>query len=222
MRFLIMLGRVLAFVTVLAGCSKQQPQSFSAPVITTDAEHNRCCEEANRLTTPYFRLSDTKDKPATTRKAQADLRRGIALYQAIVRYAPTNWSAYWCMGKAHQALEEHEAACDAFGKAFAIQKNNADVGREYMFECLELGRASEAISAAEHALLLQPHDAGLLANLALAYTLAGRNSDALAKVEESLAIEPNDKITLHLKRAIREIVDGKRPHPKRIRDLEQR
>lgn len=214
-----MFGRILALASALVGCSKQQPRSDIVPAISNDEEHNRYYKEAGNLVTPYFRLSDGRERPANTSKAQADLRRGIALYGAVVRYAPSNWSAYWLMGKAHQALREPTAACEAFGKAYAIQKENADVAREYMFECLEVGRTSEGIAAAEHAQSLEPRDAGLLANVALAYTLAGRTSEALSKVEESISIDPTDKITVNLKRVIREIIEGKRPHPKKLSDL---
>jgi tetratricopeptide (TPR) repeat protein len=218
MRTLIMLGRISAFISTFFGCSKQ---GWSGPVavINNEADHNRCYKQANELTTPYFRLLEGKEKSARTAKAQADLRHGIALYAAVVNYAPTNWNAYWLMGKAYQALKEPTNACEAFGKAYGIQKSNPDVAREYMFECLELGRASEGIAAAEHAVSLEPRNAGLLANLALAYTIAGRTSEALAKVEESLSIDPSDKITSGLKRAIREIIQGKRPQPKKLGDL---
>jgi tetratricopeptide (TPR) repeat protein len=214
-----MFGRVLALVSALVGCSKQQPQSEKMPVISNDEEHNRYYREAGNLVTPYLRLLDGREKSWKTSKAQTDLRRGIVLYEAVVTYAPSNWNAYWLMGKAHQALREPNAACEAFGKAYAIQKENPDVAREYMFECLEIGRTSEAIAAAEHAVSLKPRDAGLLANLALAYTIAGRTSEALSKVEESLSIDPTDKITVSLKRVIREIMEGKRPQPKKLSDL---
>jgi tetratricopeptide (TPR) repeat protein len=219
MRTLIMFGWVLALASALVGCSKQQPRSESVPAINNDEEHNRYYKEAGNLVTPYLTLSDRQEKSSNTAKAQTDLRRGIALYGAVVSYAPNNWNAYWLMGKAHQALREPTAACEAFGRAYAIQKKNADVAREYSFECLEVGQTSEGVAAAEHALSLKPRDAGLLANLALAYTVAGRTSEALAKVEEALAIDPADKISVNLRRVIREIIDGKRPQPKKLGDL---
>ena len=205
--------------SVLVGCGKHYPQSETVPVITNNEEHNRYYKQAGELVVPYFRLSDNRGKPSNTRKAQADLRRGIALYTAVLNYAPSNWNACWLMGKAYQSLEEPTNACEAFGKAYALQKDHPDVAREYMFECLKLGRTSEAITAAEHALSLEPRNAGLVANLALAYTVAARTSEALAKVEESLSIDPNDKVTLALRRMIREIAEGKRPQPKTYLDL---
>jgi tetratricopeptide (TPR) repeat protein len=214
-----MFGRLLALASALVGCSRQQPRSGTVPTLSNDEEHNRYYKEASKLAWPYIRLSDAREKSWNTSQAQADLRRGIALYGAVVSYAPSNWNAYWLMGKAHQALREPTAACEAFGKAYAIQKENADVAREYMSECLEVGRTSEGIAAAEHALSLNPRNAGLLANLALAYTIAGRTAEALSKVEESLSIDPTDKITVNLKTIIREITEGKRPQPKKLSDL---
>ena len=219
MRNLIMFGRILALASALVGCSKQPTPSENVPAITNDEECNRYYVEAGDLITPYLRLSDDQAKPWNTSKAQTDLRRGIALYSAVVSYAPTDWNAYWLMGKAYQALREPTNAFEAFGKAFSIQKKNADVAREYMFECLELGRTAEGVNAAEHALSLEPKDAGLLANLALAYTIAGRIPEASTTVERSLAIDPADEVTLNLKRMIREISEGKRPQPRKLADL---
>lgn len=170
---------------------------------------------------PYFKLSTGSEKQANSRRAQADLRRGIALYQAVVQYAPSNWNAFWLMGKTYQALNDHSSACDAFGKAFAIQKKNPDVAREYMLECLDLGRTNEAIFAAEHALSLEPRNSGLMANLALAYVMAGRNSEAMGKIEEAVRTDPTDKISITLRRVIREVRDGKRPQPRTVEDLEK-
>lgn len=217
-----MFGRILELASSLLGCSKQQRLSDIVPTIRNDEEHNRYYKEASNLVMPYFKLLDGGQKPRKTSKARADLRRGIVLYGAIVSYAPSNWNAYWLMGKTHQALQEPTAACNAFGKAYAIQKENADVAREYMVECLEVGQTSEGIAAAEHALSLEPRDSGLLANLALAYTVAGRTSEALSKVEESISIDPSDKITVNLKRVIREIIEGTRPQPKKLSDLSSR
>src|SRR4051794_30100545 len=120
------------------------------------------------------------------------------------------------MGKGYQALGESEKACDAFGHSFALQKQNADVAREYMFECLDLGRVQEGVAAAEHAVALEPKEPGLLANLALAYLIAGNNGEAIEKAEEALALDPSDKVTQSVVRVIREVASGKRPQPKKL------
>lgn len=88
-----------------------------------------------------------------------------------------------------------------------------------MFECLELGRTAEGIAVAEHAVSLEPKNAGLLANLALAYTIAARISEASTTVEKSLSIDPTDEVTLNLKRAIKEIAEGAKPQPRTLGEL---
>jgi Flp pilus assembly protein TadD len=137
------------------------------------------------------------DQPPSpvNRKAQKDISRGIELLQTVVTLNNQNWSAYWVIGKGYQSLGESEKACDAFGHSFVLQKQNADVAREYMLQCLNLGRAQEGVAAAEHAVALEPNEPGLMANLALAYLIASRNDEALKKAEQSLALDPADTVT---------------------------
>jgi tetratricopeptide (TPR) repeat protein len=90
-----------------------------------------------------------------------------------------------------------------------------------MFTCLELGRAEEGVMAAERAIALNPSDAGLYANEALAYLIAGRNADALKSVEESLRLDPKDEISQSVKRMIEEVMSGKRPQPKKMSDIDR-
>ncbi len=222
MRYLILLSGLFGLAASLVGCSEAAPPPAQpvAPV-TNEEVHNRYYQEASALVRPYLHVSDKPARPWDNAQGRGDLRRGIALYAAVVSYAPTNWSAYWFMGKSYQTLGEATNACDAFASAFALQRRNPDVGREYMFECLEIGRMTDAIRAAEHASYLKPRDAGLLANLALAYTMAGQISEATAAVDKSLAIDPADKIPLNLKRVIGEIAAGKRPQPRTLAELEK-
>jgi len=217
----ILMG-LFSTIASLVGCSPSNPPTANVAPVSNDAEHNKYVKEAGDLITPYMRIHGVPEKPTNTSKARADINRGIVLLQAVLVYNPTNWSSWWVMGKAHQALGEAEKACDAFGKSYAIQKENPDVAREYMFECLEIGRTAEAISAAEHAVSLSPKDAGLHANAALAYTLAGRITDAQASISKSLQIDPNDSISLTLRRIVQEIADGRRRQPHTMRELEGR
>jgi Flp pilus assembly protein TadD len=166
-----------------------------------------------------MQLHGARRRPANTDKVRRELQYGVSLLSKVVQVDPGNWSAYWIMGKAYQAFGNSESACAAFGESFAIQKENPDVAREYMFESLNLGRAAEGVRAAEHAVNLRPEDGGLLANLAMAYLIAGRNSDALDFVNKALQIAPNDRITQEVKRIIIQVRDGKRPQPTTTHDL---
>jgi tetratricopeptide (TPR) repeat protein len=167
-----------------------------------------------------MRLHGQPRNPTITSRARKDVCRGIELLQAVININPTNWAAYWVIGKGYQTLGKSEEACEAFGHSFAIQKQNADVAREYMFECLDLGRAAEGVDAAEHAVALEPNDEGLVANLALAYLVAGRNGEALKKAEEALARDPADTVTQAVVRLVREVTSGKRAQPRRLKDVE--
>jgi tetratricopeptide (TPR) repeat protein len=190
------------------------------PEAYTRDDHDRIYQEACDLISPYMRLHGREAPPAATRQARKDLDRGISLLLRVVEMNPRNWAAYWVMGKAHQALGQPEQACDAFGASFGIEHNNPDVAREYMCECLDLGRAAEGIFAAEHAVALKPTDAGLIANLAIAYLIDARVDDALATVNKSLALAPNDEITQSVKQIILDVQSGRRPQPRSGRELD--
>lgn len=91
-----------------------------------------------------------------------------------------------------------------------------------MFECLELGRNDEAVSAAEHAVSVSNNDAGLHANLALAYTMAARIPDARTSIRTALEKDPTDSISKSLSRVIEEIATGKRRQPRTLAEVEGR
>jgi tetratricopeptide (TPR) repeat protein len=213
---------ILSTIASLVGCSPSQSVATKVEPIVNDADHNRYFQEGSGLIKPYMRLHGVPEKSTSSARAKAEIARGIALLDAVIAYNTNNWAAWWTIGKGYQALGDSDKACDAFGKSYAIQRGNADVAREYMFECLNLGRTTEAIAAAEYAVSLSPKDAGIHANVALAYTLAGRIADAQAAIGKSLQIDPNDKISLSLHRIVQEIVDGKRKQPHTMRELEGR
>ena len=222
LRTAIILMSFLSAIASFVGCSPSQPAATKVEPVANDADHNRYFQEGSDLIKPYLRLHGVPEKSTSSSKAKADITRGIALLDAVIAYNTNNWAAWWTIGKGYQALGDADKSCDAFGKSYAIQKGNPDVAREYMFACLETGRISEAVSAAEHGVNLLPQDAGLYANLALAYTMAGRIPDAQSAINKSLQIDPADQISLTLRRVIQEIADGKRPQPRTLRELEGR
>lgn len=209
---------LLSTIASLVGCSPSQ-QSEIKP-ITSGVEHNRYFEDACRLIKPFITVDGVKEKPATTSKARADITRGIALLDAVIAFNPTNWSAFFMIGKGQQALGEPEKAFQSFAKSYEIQPDHPGVAREYAGACLNLGKATEAVAAAERAVRLSPKDATHYSNLALAYTIAGRISEAKDAITKSLAIAPNDQTSLAVRRIVNEIADGKRPQPHNLRELE--
>lgn len=182
-------------------------------------EHNQLYQEGSELISPYMKLVNQTSLPGDAPTARDELEHGIDLLTQAVSINPANWAAYWIIGKAHQALGDSENACESFGKAYGLQKENADVAREYMFECLNLGRAAKGIAAARHAVQLKPDDAGLTANLALALLIGGKLDEAADVITNSLSIAPEDEISHNVKEMIADVQSGCRPQPNKMADL---
>jgi tetratricopeptide (TPR) repeat protein len=197
----------------VAGCKQEA-------AVSPAEKHDQIYQQGCDLIVPYMHVHGQTPRPANSDAARSELKRGIELLQEAIELNPENSSAYWIMGKAYQSLRDTERACDAFGKAFSIRKDHPDFAREYMLECLNLGRTADAVEAAEYAVRLDPENAGPIANLAAAYLFAGRVDQSLQTVERSLEIAPSDEITLSLKTIILEVKDGKRPQPKTVLELE--
>jgi tetratricopeptide (TPR) repeat protein len=183
------------------------------------SEHDRLYQEASQLIKPYMQLVGAQVQSADKPEAKQHLARGIELMRQAVAIIPANWAAWWIVGKAHQALGDSQQACDAFAKAFRLNKAHVDVTREYMYECLNLGNPDKGIPLARYALALQPDDAGLTANLALALLLGGKVDDAAQTIEQALALLPDDEISVNLRRDIAAVQSGRKHQPKCIADL---
>jgi tetratricopeptide (TPR) repeat protein len=183
-------------------------------------KHNDLFEQGSDLIRPYMQLVGSEYSPADSEQAREELERGISLLRQSIAIHPENWSAYWIIGKAYQALNDVQQAYQAFLQAFELCKTNPDVAREYMFEALKLGKAENGIKAAQHAVSLKQDNAGLVANLALAYFIGGQLDDALKAVEHSLAISPEDQITKNLKDYIEAVKEGRMPQPKTLLEMD--
>ena len=204
----------------LSGCEmKVMVDDSDAESSPQTLEHNRLYQEGSDAISPYMQLVNRDSQTAETQKANEELNRGIDLLNQAISINPANWSAYWIIGKAHQSLGNSEDACDAFGKSHGLQKGNADVAREYMFECLNLGRADKGIVAARHAVTIKPDDAGLMANLSLALFIGGKLDDASEAVAKALVMAPDDEISRKLKGMIADVQAGRKTQPSKLADL---
>lgn len=152
---------------------------------------------------------------------EKQITSGIRDLDAVTEYNPQNWPAFWIKGKAYQALNEPYMAYAQFHTCFTMQKENPDVARELALSCLDIGKAQEATEVTLHAIGLTPEDAGLHANLALAYLLLGENEKALNAIKESLKIDPDDSISKTVEGLVVQVVDGRRPQPKSMADLQK-
>ena len=183
-------------------------------------EHNRLYKEGSDLVSPYMQLVNRGSKPAGSHAAREELERGIDLLEQAISIDPANWAAHWIVGKAHQALGDSENACDSFGASYALHQGNADIAREYMFECLNLGHADKGLMAARHAVSLKPEDAGLIANLALALLIGGKLHEASETLAKALTLSPNDEICQKLQQMIADVKSGRKSQPTKMADLD--
>jgi hypothetical protein len=80
-------------------------------------------------------------------------------------------------------------------------------------------KASEAVKAADQAIHFNSNDAGLYANLAIAFLISGENDEAERSIEKSIEMAPDDEISKHVHRIVKEVVVGKRKQSKTMSAL---
>jgi Flp pilus assembly protein TadD len=110
----------------------------------------------------------------------------------------------WSAGMGYKMLGRREPAYRAFKHAYAIEQENAEIGRQLVAACLALGGTQEAVAVAAEVSSMHPDDAGLLANLGLALLADGRVDDAETVVQRALAMDESDPVTRRLWRVVRE------------------
>jgi Flp pilus assembly protein TadD len=204
----------------LFGCRKDassESQTALVIKITNAEQQNAVYVRGSHLITPHIQLLDRDTK--LTEAARAEVSRGIRDLDAVTEYNPRSWASFWIKGKGYQVLGNRESANAAFKASFEIQKENPDVAREYALSCLNLGQGAEAIRVTQHAIQLTPDDAGLHANLALAFLIEGRNSEAKQRIDKALSIAPDDKISRAVQRVVDEVLSGKRKQLKSMSEL---
>jgi tetratricopeptide (TPR) repeat protein len=182
------------------------------------AEYTEAYKKGCGLLNKYLTLHGRE--PATSAVKEADVREGLRCLQRAAALVPASWPVWWMIGKGHQALDEHEWACEAFRQANRLCRDNADVPRELSLECLHLGHFQEAVVAARQAVRLDRSDPGLQADLALALLLAGDVDEALGQAEQASSRDPSDEVNRSLLTVIREVKDGRRPRPKTLAEAE--
>jgi tetratricopeptide (TPR) repeat protein len=213
---LISIVAITTLVLVIIACARKPHAPANE---TPDELHNRLFQAGCDLIKPYMMLHGVNSRNADTRRGKADLKKGIGLLTQVVQMNPANWPAFWTMGKAYQAMGASVSACDAFAKAYALKTDNPDVAREYMFECLNIGRTKEGLDLAQKAIAVSPDDVGLKANLALALLIDGQVTDAASVVDAASKADPSDRVTQDLKRIIGDVRSGKRPQPHKYGDI---
>ncbi|MDB6015830.1 MAG: hypothetical protein JWR19_319 [Pedosphaera sp.] len=176
-------------------------------------EHNRIFEEASALIKNEIPLHERPRMPAPGWFLRRRLKRALALFDRVLELKPENWPAMWLVGKIHQRLGDFNTALSWFERAYQENPSQPDVAREASMCAMNTGRHDVAIVFAHRATQIEPANAGLHANLALAYLQAGRISDAQASIERSIAGDPADKISQTIRAIIKHFATNGRTPP---------
>jgi Flp pilus assembly protein TadD len=194
-------------------------RSETAPVtaVSNIEEHNTSYKLGVGLIKPHMLV--VGKMPTITKQGSKNVLRGIEYLRAVTVFNSSNWNAFWVIGKGYQALGEYKEAYQAFKKACEIDDSNPNVAREYAESCMRLGYGPEAVTVAMAAIEANPQDAGLHANLALAYLISGENSFAQNSIQYALQMDSADPISRRVEKVINEVIDGKKAQPKTLSDL---
>jgi Flp pilus assembly protein TadD len=127
-----------------------------------------------------------------------------------------NWNAWWGLGIARRLLGDHENAYAAFARAYGLNPNNVEVGRNLAAECVALGYGREAVEISAAVMRLAPDQPGLIANYALALLINGDPHSARDEAARALALDPGDEVTRNLCGFIDDVLAGRTSAPKKV------
>lgn len=192
----------------------QQKNSYEIGDLNPE-KHDEYYKIGSDLILPYRQFHGEKIK----KPKKQNIKKGIAYLDAVTKIDPENWSAYWIKGKGFQALGFSESAYKEFRLSFELQKQDVDVAKELMIECLRLGKGEEGVKVAKHALSLDKENSGLNANLAFSYLIAGDLKNATMFVDKAIRIDKNDQINQDLRTFISDVKSGAKTQPKKYDDL---
>jgi Flp pilus assembly protein TadD, contains TPR repeats len=158
-------------------------------------------------------------QPALSGDAALEVSTATGMLEKVLAEVPDWWNARWFYGKGQMALGNYESAYKAFSHAYRHEKNVEAILRELAGVCLVLQKFEEAVTVSEAALALDPANAELLGNLAVAFILVGRNAHARKAIDAAIKLNPNDRINTVVSQRLGEIETGLREQPKSLGDL---
>lgn len=160
-------------------------------------QHDTLYTAGSRLMWPHLRFANRLNTVLSF-EAKTNVKDGIAHLRAAIEVRPgdrKNWSTFWLLGKAYEALGDFENSYGSFKTASEINPEHVDVVRELVASCLKTARTAEAVGAAKAARNLAPSDPGIVANLALALFTNGQLAEALSAGRQAIKLGPSDAIT---------------------------
>lgn len=176
-------------------------------------ELNALYQQSCDMVMPYLRLEGSVQKDPNSEEGKEALRKGMEGLETILRHNPANWPGRWMLGKAQQALNQHENAYQSFLAAHRSVLTKHDVLRELGLECLQTKRFSQAVHYCHVAIEFDPEDATLWPNMAVAKLFNGNVDEAEQWAKKALAKIPDDVPASTVLRVITEIKAGTRGIP---------
>lgn len=141
------------------------------------------------------------------------IRQAITNLEWVLESFPQDWRIHYFNGKAKQAIGDLDGAYLSLKNAYLQQPNLETIPREFTGICLQLGRADEAVQAAQKAAALEPDNAHTLSNLACAYLIAGQIAEAVRSINAVLKLNSEDAISQRIGLIINEVIAGTRTQP---------
>lgn len=166
------------------------------------AEQNRAYAEAAGIVNAELPLGSPEATSPPDRNQERKLSRALELFARVIQLNPKNWTALWMMGRVYRRLGNAASALDCFERSHLANPAQSEVLRQASSSAMELGKQEKALEMAQRAVQLDPNNAGLRANLAMACLLAQRLPDAKLAISQAVAGDPNDALTQQLKAMI--------------------
>jgi len=182
------------------------------------ARHNSLTERAWKLARNHMIVEGDESRRRPGWFVRRKLNEAMRCFERALDINSEGWSSMWALGKIQQRLGNHQASLSWFVRAHKINPTHPDVAREAGLAALDCGEAALAVKFCSCAVDDKPHDAGLVANLALAYMLNGDDKHAIECAERAARTAAGDEISSTVLEFVRDVADGRRSRPKRLLD----
>jgi tetratricopeptide (TPR) repeat protein len=154
------------------------------------------------------------------RLARRDIGKAVSTLDQALQLDAGHWQSHWLRAKCLQALGQFEESLEGFSKAWLLNPSHDDTAREAGISAGEAGKPDVAVYYAHEALKLKPDDAGLRANLAMAYLYAGNLESATREASAAVQAQPADAVSRAVLVLVREVSAGRMPRPTRSGEID--
>lgn len=201
----------LVFGLALAGCGGSR--ETEEPVLRSRADYDRALQRARLLSEePLIAFASGRSLTDAQRR---DLEEALALFEAMIRFAPTRYGPYLGAGKIARALGNHERAARHLEQGLVLMPAQADLETAFLRAeshaelaevLLFLGRFESAETHARRALAEAPNSSSYIAVLASVLLQKGDLVGARKQAERALELDPQNSRA----RGVLRLIEGSR------------